>query len=130
MRDLREYVADYVRQLSGPGANDAWHSLVDAGPPALPHIVDAFNSSSDVVARLALVQIIGSYRSADAVPFFAGCLRNTDSDIWKTALDGLVSLGGRPALDALTVMLDTTTLDKREWIAEAIEQIKAIERAD
>src|SRR4051812_23732769 len=124
MRELREYVANKVRQLSALGADDAWHSLAEAGPLALPYIVDAFNSSSDPAAKLALVQIISEYRSAEAIPFFAGCLQNADPDIWKAALDGLVSLGGRAALDLLIVARDTTTRDKREWIAEAVEQLK------
>jgi hypothetical protein len=29
MRSLRDYVDDYVRQLSGPEADEAWHSLVE-----------------------------------------------------------------------------------------------------
>jgi hypothetical protein len=33
---LHAYVAFYAAQLAGPHGDGAWHSLVEAGPPALP----------------------------------------------------------------------------------------------
>ena len=128
MRDPRDYVKNYVPQLSGPGADDAWHSLVEAGPAVLPHVVDAFNASRDPRGRLPLVQIVGEYRSADAIPFFETCLRNNDANIWKAALDGLASLGTRAALDVLRVARETANPQKREWIDEAVEQIHQASR--
>ena len=124
MQDLRAYVAYYVPQLSGPAAVDAWHSLVEAGPAALPYVVAAFPATSDPAARLVLVQIIAAYRSEEAIPFFAACLQQTDTEVWKAALDGLVSLGGRGALDVLTAARDTAPPEKREWVSEAVDQIR------
>jgi HEAT repeat protein len=127
MPDLREHVADYVRDLSGPARDDAWHSLVEVGPDALPYLIEAFHVSSDASAKLGLARVIAEYRSEDALPFFAECLRNAEPDIWKAALDGLVSLGGRATLDILTIARNTSTPDRREWIAEAVEQIREAE---
>jgi HEAT repeat protein len=123
MTNLQKYVDDYVSELSGPEADEAWHSLVEAGPAALPHVVDAFDAASDASVKVTLVQIIAEYRSADAVPFLTGCLQNGDPRIWKTALDGLVSLGEPAALDGLTQARDIATREEREWIDEAIAQI-------
>jgi hypothetical protein len=103
MRDLREYVDDYVSQLSGPMADDAWHSLVEAGPTALPEVVRAFGAASDPSVKAYLVQVISEYRSSECVPFLETLLRNPDGDLWKRALDGLVMIGGKTALDALTI---------------------------
>ena len=128
MRDLQDFVKDYVAALSGPHADDAWHSLVEAGPAALPYLVEEYNASRDPAVRLALVEIVGEYRSADATAFLVTCLQNGDGDIWKVALDGLVSLGGRAALDVLSVARETASPRKREWIEEAVEQIRQASR--
>jgi hypothetical protein len=57
MLDLQEYVNHYVAQLTGPTADDAWHSLVQAGPTALPYVIDAFNATSDQRVKVSLVQV-------------------------------------------------------------------------
>ena len=128
MRNLKEYVAVSVSQLSGPTADDAWHSLVEAGPAALPYVVEAFSAAGDRAVKVALVQVVCEYRLADAIPFFRGLLRDDDSEIWKVALDGLVVLGGVAALDVLTNARGIATVEKREWIDEAVGQISEAQR--
>src|SRR5215510_13211857 len=123
MRDLREYVNHYVAQLTGPGADDAWHSLVDAGPAALPHLVDAFNRTGDRRVRVYLVQIISEYRSTEGITFFETLLKSDDAEIWKAALDGLVTLGGEAALHALSTAGASAAPEKQTWLDEARKQI-------
>lgn len=124
MRNLQEYVDDYVPQLSGPKANDAWHSLVEAGPAA----VKAFDAVRDPDVMISLVRVISEYRSAEAVPFFETLLRDRDAEIWKAALDGLVMTGGNAALDVLDVARSNATAEKLEWIDEAVGQIREAQR--
>jgi len=128
MRNLQEYVDDYVPQLSGPKADDAWHSLVEAGPAALPYVVKAFDAARDPDVRISLVHVISEYRSAEAVPFFEALLRDRDAEIWKAALDGLVMVGDRAALDALDVARPNATAEKLQWIDEAVGQIREAQR--
>jgi HEAT repeat protein len=104
-------------------ADDAWHSLVEAGPTALPDVVRAFDAAGDPSVKVDLAQIISEYRSSDSVPLLETLLRNPDGDLWKQALDGLVMIGGKTALDALAVAKVTMAPEKREWIDEAIAQI-------
>jgi HEAT repeat protein len=106
-------------------ADDAWHSLVEAGPTALPDLVRAFDAAGDPGVKVDLAQIISEYRSSDSVPFLETLLRNPDGDLWKQALDGLVMIGGKTALDALAVAKVPMAPEKREWIDEAIAQIIA-----
>lgn len=127
MRHLREYVQAYVLQLSGPAADNAWHLLVEAGPAALPHVVEAFNATSDPAVKIALLQIVCEYRSADAIPFFDALLRNGHSEIWKAALDGLVTIGGRATLDVLARAREPATAERRKWIDESVGQISQAE---
>lgn len=123
MQQLSEYVRDYVAQLAGPKWEDAWHSLVEAGPPALPYVVDAFHAANDNHIKVSLIQIVGQYRSAEAVPFLDTLLRDRDAVIWKAALDSLVMIGGQAALNVLAVARETATTEKREWIIEAAQQV-------
>ena len=104
-------------------ADDAWHSLVEAGPTALPEVVRAFGAASDPCVKAHLVQVISEYQSSECVPFLEALLRNPDGDLWKQALDGLVMIGGKTALDALTATKVTMTPERQEWIDEAIAQI-------
>ena len=130
MQDLREYIDDYVSQLSGPTADDAWHGLVEAGSAALQHVVRAFAAATDANVRLALVQVVSEWRSVEGVPFLAAQLRDSDAAIWKAALDGMVTAGGPAALEALHFASGRSTPEQREWIDEAIEQILDPQRSD
>lgn len=122
MRQLAECVREYVDQLDGPRAENAWHSLVEAGPSAFPYLADAFRATTDTGVRVCLIEVVGQYRSSDAVPFLAGLLDDRDPDIWKTALDSLVMIGGPDVRDVLAAAEMTATADQRAWIAEAIQQ--------
>lgn len=123
MQDLQEFVDHYVAELSGPNAFTAWHSLIEAGPSALPLVVEAFHAAIDVRVKLSLVKLVSEYRSEYAVPFLSSCLTDRRTEIWKAALDGLVILGGAPAMEALREARNTAPREQRHWIDEAMQQI-------
>ena len=125
MSNLQEYVDQCVAELSGPNAFRARHSLVEAGPAALPLVIDAFNAISDQNIRLSLVQLISEYRSNDALPFLKDTLRNENPLIWRAALDGFVILGTPEALHALHTARAAATDMQRWWFDEAMAQINA-----
>jgi HEAT repeat protein len=123
MSSVREYVVFYAAQLAGPNGENAWHSLVEAGPTALPHLAEALDASADPRVRAALLRVVSEYRSAEAVPLLKGLLGDPDAEVWTAALDGLVMLGGPVAVDALIVVKATVTSERQEWIDEGIRQI-------
>jgi hypothetical protein len=123
MQDLQEFVDHYVAELSGPKAFHARHSLIEAGRSALPLVVEAFQAASDVRVKLSLVELVSEYRTEDAVPFLASCLMDRRTEIWRAALDGLVILGGAPAMAALREAGTTVPRENRRWIDEAMQQI-------
>jgi HEAT repeat protein len=125
MNNLQEYVEQCVAELSGPNAFKARHSLVEAGPAALPLVIDAFLATEDPHVRLSLVQLISEYRSNDAVPFLEEALKNSVAAIWEAALEGLVILASPEALHALHTARATATPLQRWQIEEAIAQINA-----
>jgi HEAT repeat protein len=130
MTEFKEIIDHYVRQLSTPQSENAWFSLVDEGPAALPYLVEAFKSNADAAVRIRLIQIICQYQSQDAIPFLTVQLNNHVPEIWKTALDGFVMLRSKEALAALETAIPTATADKREWIEEAIQQIHEANHED
>src|SRR5688572_13490453 len=93
MNDLREVVRHYASELAGPGADDAWHSLVELGPAALPFVCDALRSARQGKARVRLAEVLGSSPSIEALPVFREFLNDLDAEMWKVALDGLITLG-------------------------------------
>jgi HEAT repeat protein len=125
MNNLQEYVDQCVAEMSGPNAFRARHSLAEAGPAALPLVIDAFNATEDQNVRLSLVQLISEYRSTDAVPFLKDALRDSNPLIWRSALEGFVILGTPEALHALHTARATATDTQRWWVDEAIAQINA-----
>ena len=110
MHDLRRYVQEHVSQLSGAKADDARHSLVEVGPDALPLLMESFNGLNESGVRAALIGVISELRSAQAVPFLAALLRDRDAQVWKAALDGLVTAASPTALNALrAAKIDATS---------------------
>jgi HEAT repeat protein len=123
MQDLQELVDHYVAQLSGPNAFNACHSLIEAGPPALALVMDAFNMSTDTHVKVSLVRIVSEYRTEYAVPFLQHVLQDRRPEMWKAALDGLVILGDQAALDALCEARVIASREQRPWLEEAIQQV-------
>lgn len=96
---------------------------MEAGPGALPNTVEAIHAASDGQIRVSLIEVIGQYRSAEAVPFLTGFAGGRDAETWKAALDSVVMNGGQAALDALTDAGRTAPADQREWITGAVQQL-------
>jgi HEAT repeat protein len=123
--ELPEKVEYYAAQLSSDHADDAWHALVELGPAALPHVIHAFEAQSEPSVAVALIRVASEYRTKDALPFFATLLAAQDGNIWKTALNGIVSLGDESAVTRLRAASETLGNEKLPWVEEAIGQIKA-----
>jgi hypothetical protein len=123
MQDLQEFVDHYVAELSGPNAFTAWHSLIEAGPSALPLVVEAFQVAADPQVKVSLVKLVSEYRTEYAVPFLSSCLVDRRTDIWRAALDGLVILGGASAMEALREARAAVPPNQRHWIDDAMQQI-------
>jgi HEAT repeat protein len=122
--ELRQYVQHNVQQLDGDSSGNAWHSLREASEAALPYVIAAFAASTRRAVRVSLIEIIGEYRNTEATPFLAAQLTDDDGEIWKAALDGLVKLGDHAAADALQTALLECPAERRDWIVEAIDQIR------
>jgi HEAT repeat protein len=130
MQSLRVVVAEYVCELTGPRADDAFHSLLELGPAVLTPLQEAFHAARAPQVRSRVAEVICHIRSIDALPFLRELLQSRDAELWKIALDGLVMLGVESACRApvLEILLDArkhSGAEKGEWIDEAMDQIRA-----
>jgi len=123
--DLREMVEWYVKQLGGPDRDNAWHSLEELGVAAVPLVIEAYSASRAQQIRLDLLRVLCEYRSRESLPFLVELLEDEAqaTETWKTALDGLVMLGGSEVLAVLKRVRASSNLEKHSWIDEAIDQV-------
>ena len=120
---LKRFVTESVRDLSGDGADDAFHRLIEAGPRVLPQIISTIQSTRHPSVRPWLVRVLLEYRSPDTAPFLAELVKDNDPAVWKGALDALVAIGGPSAREALARARETSNAARLPWIVEAIEQV-------
>ena len=99
--EIPEKIRDLVTKLPGIHSDDAWHSLVEMGPDALPYVVKAFEEERDPSVALALIRVVNEYRVEAALPFLSNVLGNSDPNVWKAALDSILSIGGSSAAECL-----------------------------
>jgi TPR repeat protein len=122
---IGEAVEHYVASLSGANADDAWHALVEIGPSALAHVIEAFHATSHLDTQVSLLRVTAEYRTAESVPFLAGLLSHDEPAVWKSAIDALVTVGCGAAVEALVTARAAAPQARREWIEEAITQANA-----
>ncbi len=123
MSAFDEQVSTYLRALRGDKFEDAYHSLLELGPNVLPSVVTNFRSESDPRVRSALVKIAWQTRSPQTIAFLQEALEDPVSEVWKEALDGLVTLGGETALNVVRQARARVHQDRSPWFDAAEQQI-------
>lgn len=122
---LREYVAHCLDRLRR--GEDAFCDLIHHGPFIVPYLVEAFHNEPDRDVRFGLVEAINEHRLPESVGFLGEVL---ETDLWKLALDGLVTIGSPSATEVLKRARQRLQEGGRrqrvqvEWIDEAIQQIE------
>ncbi len=127
MNDPKDYITHYIARLIGPERDDAFHSLVEADNIVVPYLIDAFKGEQNIAVRTELIEIIWQHRLPETIEFLSDVLDDKNPEIWKRALDGLVSIGGLPAIDAILSAQQRPQRDQQrmKWLNEALEQIKS-----
>ena len=125
MTELAEYAAYYIERLGGPEGEDAYHSLVEADDAIVPFLIEAFRSERRPAIRAELVEIIWQHRVPETIQFLSEALEDRAPEVWKSALDGLVALGGQAAVEVLeSAKQRARSSERASWIDEALRQIQ------
>ena len=125
------YVQFYLNQLKNGDFESAFHSLTEVGYCVVPKLIDAFRAEVSAPVRAELVRIIWNHRRPESAEFLGEALHDPKPEVWKAAIDGLVTLGTPSALEHLESALRREYQNKkasevfRTWVTEAIEQVRA-----
>jgi hypothetical protein len=119
-----EYYLDMARKGD---ATTAFHGLLDLTGDPFPALREAFRAESDWVVRALIVSVITPLKRPEVVEFLGTALNDPHPEVWKMALDGLVSNASTASLRIVEQAKEGAVSDAPErlaWIPEAIEQIK------
>lgn len=126
--DRSKAVAAYLEELRGPRHDDAYHRLIELGPESLPLVEAQFRREDSPSIRARLVEVAWQTRSPDALPLLSDALRDSHTIVWRSALDGLVTIASSEARAILLAVLQAPAPGQRKWIEEALSQIKETSR--
>jgi hypothetical protein len=125
-------IAHYIQQLNSPNEESYLALLTDSTAEDVPALIAAYDAERDVKVRVKLIEIIGQKRAPESLNFLALALQRHQPEIWKTALAGIVVVGGEPAQAVLKAEkkrlytnLSADIAYRTGFIDEAIEQISS-----
>lgn len=120
--EITKVLSHYLGQLQQRDSEDAFFSLVEADPSAVPHLQQAALDESDPTLKAKIIEIIWQHRLPETASFLEEMLTDPNDEVWKAALDGLVTLGSRVSIESA---MDALSADdkRREWLQEALDQL-------
>ena len=124
--ELAEHIAYYLERFRRGDRDDACHGLLELGSEALPGLIAAVRAEEDRELRRVLLEIVWQCRDAAAVPFLLEMLDESEPEVWKEALDGLVTLASPAVLHALEAKRHGVSRPDgfAIWLAEAMMQVR------
>jgi hypothetical protein len=117
-----EYYLDKARRGEGEAA---YHGLVELPDATLPALLEAFSAEPDPAVRSLIVHAFWQHRPS-AIGLLGLALDDPHSEVWKEALDGLVTLASpesRGLLEAAKGGRAQGDPERLAWIVEAIADI-------
>jgi HEAT repeat protein len=104
----------------------AFHCLFDLGERAIPRLAEAYRAEAEPAVRNLLVEVVWQLRSPSSIAFLGEALQDPNPEVWKQALDGLVTLASPESLRILESARDRVGVDLddfQSWIEGAIEDV-------
>jgi len=104
----------------------AFQALIDLGESAIPGLLEAYRAETDPALRALIVEVVWQIRSHASLDFLGEALQDPSPEVWKQALDGLVTLATPESLRILEGARDTARggdEDFRAWVEGAIEDV-------
>jgi hypothetical protein len=118
-----EYYLDKARRGE---ADVAFHGLLELSGDPVPELREAFQVESDPVVREIIIRAVAPLAGPAVIQFLGAALDDPHPEVWKSALDGLVSIASPTSRQTLERAKDGTTNGDPErvaWLVEAIDQI-------
>lgn len=121
-------IAYYLERYHMGDADGAFHGLLELDQATHPELVHEFRVATDTRLRVFLLGVIWQHRQQSIIPVLAEALLDSEPEVWREALDGLVALASPASLDALYAARtrhfarQEEAKEFRNWLEEAIEQ--------
>ena len=93
MNDSDPNIRHYMAELEGEKGSDAFHRIREAGSAALPHLQSALRAAKSSRIKAQIVELLWQTREPSVVGSLADALNDRAPEVWKAALDGLVTIG-------------------------------------
>ena len=104
----------------------ALDKIVEIGPPAVEHLIEALQTDYDPIARWTSVEALGRIGDARAAAPLIAVLKNDSSaDVRWHAADSLGTLGDVRAIEALTAALKDQDSWVRDFAKKSLETLRA-----
>ncbi len=124
-------VAPFLEMAKAGHREAALRGLLDLGDVVLPRLGEAYRGEPDPAVRSLLVEVIWQLRSPASFDLLGEALQDPAPEVWREALDGLVTLASPESLqilesarDGLAVSDAEGSSDIRGWIDGAIEDVR------
>ncbi len=124
---MDEAITHHISLLLTAEADNAYHSLLEIDAASVQQLVSIYLTTSDTSLRRILLEIIGEHRRLEDIPVLAKAVLSADSELWKTALDGLVKINDSICITRLMEIRShlSEADDRVAWIDEALAQLRA-----
>jgi HEAT repeat protein len=124
-----EIIAHYLHQLRQSKNEDAFFALIHLDESQVPDLINAYHDQTNLDIQPLLVEIVSHYKLPTSLDFLMGALQSSNPQVWKNALDGIVSIGGQASIQVLEeekqrLQGGKNFSERFEWIEEAIQQIR------
>ncbi len=122
-------ILEMIEGLHGSAFQDSLCNLTHSAGDSLPILMRVWKYETSPERRAMLVHALWQCRDESAFPALENALLDGEEPVWKEALDGLVALGGDRAILMLSKAKEgVADATKREWIDEAMEQVRQGQR--
>lgn len=125
-----------IDKLDSESSENTYHTLLEMGVTIIPNCINRYCKEHNPTIRSRLVAIVWQSRDESVVSFLGNALKDTESDVWKEAMDGLVSISTPEARGVLHASIESAQKDatfSREWLEyaeEALNQMRVDEVND
>ncbi|MFO1457763.1 MAG: HEAT repeat domain-containing protein [Verrucomicrobiota bacterium] len=128
MNPVASPVQEFLGKFRKGDRDAAFFGLLELDRRFLPELMSLFPSERDAQVRAFLVEILWQHRQASIIPFLEDALQDPAPEVWKEALNGLVTLAS-PAVLGVLRRAKSRRSDSNEflrWVDEAIDQVDAV----
>jgi hypothetical protein len=126
---MSEYLDYYLNEARNGNRGRAFHGLIGSPCHLLPALEEAYRREADPAIRALIVNAVWQHRQASSVDFLAVAALDPHPEVWKQALDGLVTLASPESRKALELVKSRVAGEDAvlcAWIEEAIGQIDGV----